>query len=58
MRNTNATLSPEIKGKCNGCMNDSCGVADNPCNICARNNLSGYYEDLFVDESQFIKECK
>jgi hypothetical protein len=48
----NKTLSPELN--CDGCLYEDLFPTDSPCNNCARNNLSGYYEDRYVDVNSII----
>ena len=43
----NKTINPAYT--CNGCFYEDLYGTDEPCCSCARNNLSGYYEDKYVD---------
>lgn len=43
----NKTINPNYT--CNGCLYEDLLPTDIPCTDCARNNLSGYYNDLYVD---------
>lgn len=47
---TNKTISPELN--CDGCLYEDLLPTDDPCLGCARNNLSGYYEDRYVDDGE------
>ena len=47
---TNKTLNPDYT--CNGCLYLDTLPTELPCRTCARNNLSGYYEDRYVDEGE------
>ena len=47
---TNATMSPEIRCKCDGCINNEKDWNKEDCLKCARNNLSGFYEDLYLEK--------
>ena len=43
----NKTINPNYT--CDGCFYIDLYGTDEPCCSCARNNLSGYYEDEYVD---------
>ena len=57
----NKTMNPSYT--CEGCLYDDEECTYNLCTNCARNNLSGYYEDLYVripvyDDFPILQEHK
>lgn len=54
MFKTNATMLSKTEGylkdPCSNCKDEHKLPSDNPCSSCARNNLSGYYEDFYVNK--------